>query len=167
MPDPIGTAGYTDPGNVGSDPLGARRDVTRTENVTHSGTFTASGTNTLSGATTISGATVLSGATVASTPAAAQTLTGNGQTITLPTAGFTKEVTTASARTGTILTAGTVDGQMLLLFHSGSAANTITMAASGTSNVANGASCVIAGLEAALFIWDAGGSLWFSVSDAQ
>lgn len=83
----------------------------------------------------------------------AQVLTGNGQTITLPTTGIMKDVSTAAARTGTILAAGTVDGQVLVIIHSGNAANTITFDVRATSNVLNGVTCVLRGLETSIFVW--------------
>lgn len=75
-------------------------------------------------------------------------------------------VTAAGAVTGIILTAGTQAGQMLCIIHEGSAANTLTMAASGTSNVAGGTTVSLAGLAAHLFFWDSITSLWYQVGPA-
>jgi len=162
MGNPVGAA-HDDPWNeAGTDIVGTARPVTRTENVTQSGTLAVSGTTVLSGATTISGATVLSGATVRSAPPAAQAITANDTEITLPTGGFTKEVTNDGSYTGIIIAAGSVDGQLLCIFNS-TATNTLTMATAATSNVANGTSCVLRALEAALFIWDSGASRWFAL----
>lgn len=70
-------------------------------------------------------------------------------------------VTAAAAVTGIIIGVGTLPGQKLTVIHEGAAANTITMAASGTSNVANGVSCVITGPSARTFIWDSVTALWY------
>jgi hypothetical protein len=67
----------------------------------------------------------------------------------------------AAAVTGIILAAGTIAGQQVTVINEAVAINTVTMAASGTSNVATGTGCVIAGLTAALFTWDTGTSLWY------
>src|SRR5579859_706924 len=85
----------------------------------------------------------------------AQTLQGNqttgavqslatGNTNTVGVFGVVR-VTAAAAVTGIILPVGSRPGQQLIVIHEGAAANTITFAASGTSNVADGASAVITG----------------------
>ena len=89
--------------------------------------------------------------------AAAASVTTSG-TITLPT-GKTKLLTTAGAVTGVILTAGTYDGQELVLVNT--SANSITFAAAGTSNVANGVSAVIAALTRMTLVWDATSARWY------
>jgi hypothetical protein len=90
--------------------------------------------------------------------AAAQNITANGQTITLPVSN-SKLLTNNGAYTGIILTAGTVDGQQLTLINN--TANSVTFAASGTSNVADGVSAVIAANRAMYFEWSATAALWF------
>lgn len=75
-------------------------------------------------------------------------------------------VTAAGAVTGIILTAGTTPGQFLMVIHEGAAANTLTMAAAGTSNVAAGATCVLSGLAAHLFVWDSITALWYQTGPA-
>jgi parallel beta-helix repeat protein len=70
-------------------------------------------------------------------------------------------LTAAAAATGVILPVGTYAGQEVVLINESAAANTITMAASGTSNVADGTSCVIAGLTQKTFRWNTGTSLWY------
>ena len=103
--------------------------------------------------------TVLSGK-VSSPPSTAQNL-ATGNTITLPTGGDTKPLTaTGGSVTGIILTAGTVDGQKLALFNK-EASNTITFAAAGTSNVADGTSAVLGALRAMSLIWDSASSRWY------
>lgn len=83
----------------------------------------------------------------------------NGATISPVPASV--RVTAAAAVTGIIIGVGTQPGQKLTVIHEGAAANTVTMAASGTSNVANGVSCVITGPSARSFIWDSVTSLWY------
>jgi hypothetical protein len=70
-------------------------------------------------------------------------------------------VSPAAAVTGMILGAGTVDGQRVTIANEATAANTVTFAAAGTSNVADGTSSVIAGLTARSFVWISNSSRWF------
>lgn len=86
-------------------------------------------------------------------------------TIAVPGNGAIR-VTTAGAVTGVILGTGSYGGQTLIIFHEGSAANTITFAAAGTSNVAGGASVSLAGLAAHIFVWNTKTSLWYQVGPA-
>jgi hypothetical protein len=67
----------------------------------------------------------------------------------------------AAAVTGIILAVGSTNGQRVTVFNESAAANTITFAASGTSNVADGTGDVIAGLTARTFVWNASTSLWY------
>ncbi len=87
-----------------------------------------------------------------------------GNTIS-PTPGCVR-VTAAAGITGVIITAGVKSGQTLMVVHEGAAANTITMAAAGTSNVAAGATCVLSGLAAHFFVWDSVTALWYQVGPA-
>ena len=82
---------------------------------------------------------------------------------TIATAGLVvSRVNPAAARSGCILQAGTQAGQVVWVVNE-AAANSITMAASGTSNVADGASDVVNGLTARCFVWDSSTSLWYPV----
>jgi len=65
----------------------------------------------------------------------------------------------SGAVTGIILQAGTSRGQYCVVENN--SAFTITFAASGTSNVADGVSDVIAANTCRLFVWDANTNLWF------
>lgn len=81
---------------------------------------------------------------------------------TITTAGVSvARVAPTGAVTGVILAVGTTGGQVCTVVNEAVAANTVTFAASGTSNVADGTSSVIAGLTARRFVWDSGVSLWF------
>lgn len=91
-----------------------------------------------------------------------QTLS-TGNTITVAAGQSCVRVTAGAAVTGIILAAGTLAGQLLTVIHEGAAANTITFAASGTSNVADGASDVITGPSARTFVWDAVTALWYAI----
>jgi len=90
--------------------------------------------------------------------AAAQTVAGAG-TITLPANSSNQLLTTAGAVTGVILTAGTVDGQEITLINT--SANSITFAAVGTSNVADGVSAVIAANRSLSLVWSATAAKWY------
>lgn len=88
------------------------------------------------------------------------TTIATGNTININNLGVVR-VTTAGAVTGVILQAGTKAGQQVIVIHEGAAANTITFAASGTSNVADGTSAVITGPAQKMFVWDSVTSLWY------
>lgn len=70
-------------------------------------------------------------------------------------------VTTAAAVTGVILQAGTQNGQIVTIIHAGAVGNTITFAASGTSNVAGGTAVVITGPRSVTLVWNARTNLWY------
>lgn len=72
-------------------------------------------------------------------------------------------VTAAGAVTGITLPLGTRPGQLLVVIHEGAAANTLTFAAAGTSNVAGGATAIWAGLNAHMVVWDSITALWYQV----
>ncbi len=80
---------------------------------------------------------------------------------TIATGVGVSRVSPAAARTGCILSPGTMAGQEVWVVNEATAANSITFAASGTSNVADGTSDVIAGLTARKFVWDSSTSLWY------
>lgn len=86
-------------------------------------------------------------------------VTANGATI--PTAYASQGVTSTGAYTGIILAPGTYNNQKCAVMNLSAAANTLTMAAAGTSNVADGVSCVIAGLTKKDFTWNSVASLWY------
>ena len=79
---------------------------------------------------------------------------------TIQTAGLgLSRVTNGGAVTGIIMQPGTVDGQVVYVEND--AAATATMAAAGTSNVANGVTCVLAVLCVTPFVWNATTALWY------
>lgn len=84
---------------------------------------------------------------------------GNGAT--LPTTGGLTRVAPGGAVTGIILQPGISNGQLVTVVNEAIAANTLTFAAAGTSNVSDGTGSVIAGVTGRSFIWDAAVSLWF------
>ncbi|WP_288985252.1 hypothetical protein [uncultured Flavobacterium sp.] len=71
----------------------------------------------------------------------------------------------AANKTGVIVQAGTKHGQKLTIINT-TAANTLTMAAAGTSNVANGTGCIISALAAVSLTWNALDSRWYQVRAA-
>jgi hypothetical protein len=91
---------------------------------------------------------------------AAQAISANGQTITLPTTGFNKLLSSNAAYTGLIMTVGAYDGQIITLIHN-TATNTLTFAASGTSKVADGVLAIIQPLTSMRLTWDATSGLWY------
>jgi hypothetical protein len=90
--------------------------------------------------------------------AAAASVSTSG-TIALPTQGDTAKLSTSGAVTGVILTAGVYDGQRLTLVNT--SANSITFAAAGTSNVADGTSAVLAANRSMTLIWEATSARWY------
>lgn len=140
-----------------------------------SGQFTTNGAGALTitatgqAITATSGQTSLQNVVTQNISTAQQTGTvttlSTGNTITIGTSGGNGvlRVTAAAAVTGIILSAGTRAGQVVTVVHEGAAGNTITFAASGTSNVADGASDVITGPSARSFVWDSVTSLWYAL----
>jgi hypothetical protein len=128
----------------------------------------ASASNSARGCTLegITGITTLSGSWITDFEStSAQTVASSG---TITTAGLrVARVTTAGAVTGVIMQIGSAipssqtpptSQELIVVNESG---NTITFAASGTSNVADGTSDVIAGLNARRYVWDTGTTLWY------
>lgn len=90
------------------------------------------------------------------------TAVATGAAGTIATAGITvSKVNPAAARTGCILAAGTIDGQIVIVVNVATAANSITFDVAGTSNVADGTSSVIAGKTAQAFVWESVTALWY------
>lgn len=83
--------------------------------------------------------------------------------IVLPPGQPIVRLTAAAATTGASLPLGTFNGQIIIIELSTAAANTVTFAAAGTSNVAGGAAVSMAGLAAHMFMWDATLALWFQI----
>jgi hypothetical protein len=121
--------------------------------------LTASGAATL-GSASVTG-TVKAGVVQQNQAAGTVQTLSTGNTITVAANQSSVRVTAGGAVTGIIIAPGTLGGQLLTVIHEGAAANTLTMAASGTSNVANGVSCVITGPSARLFVWDSITALWY------
>lgn len=97
--------------------------------------------------------------------ATAQAVATGSATILIPANTSFVHLTAAAATTGATLPAGTYHGQMLVIALETAAANTVTFAAVGTSNVAGGTTDSIAGLHAHVFFWDAVASTpaWYMV----
>lgn len=110
----------------------------------------ASGTMAVTGTTTLSGGVYFSH-TNAATPTNGSTIATGGVTVS--------RVNPAGAITGVILQAGNAAGQKVVVINE--SANTITFAAAGTSNVADGTSMVIDATKAAAFYWNTGTSRWY------
>jgi len=86
---------------------------------------------------------------------------GNGETLSTA-ANISFYDPNGASRTGVILTAGLRDGQRVTIVNFADAAEDITMAASGTSNVAGGTSVVISQFESCMFTWNTTRSLWYA-----
>jgi len=93
----------------------------------------------------------------------AQAVATGTAAIAIPLGAVRIKLTAAAAVTGATLPAGSYDGQLLFIKVTTAAANTITFAAVGTSNVAGGAAVSIAGLATHLFQWDAADGNWAQI----
>lgn len=123
--------------------------------------FTVSdGLNTYLNVDTVNKVVQISNAQMATAQSA--TAPDPGANGTIATAGVgVARVSPAAARTGIILAAGTTPGQEIWVVNEATGANSLTFAASGTSNVADGAGAALAGLTARKFVWDSVQSLWY------
>lgn len=97
---------------------------------------------------------------------ASQAGAGNGETLYTNNAGKGIGVIyydpAGGSRTGVILQAGRENGQQVKVVNVADAAETITFAAEGTSNVANGDSVVISRYEAVQFVYHKATGLWYA-----
>ena len=125
------------------------------------GVFTSDGAGNLNCVSLVASSAIATGQLQGGQSASAPAIANNG---TINTAGVrSARVNPGAAVTGIILQAGTQPGQEITVVNEAAAANSVTFAAVGTSNVADGVSSVIAGLNARRFIWDsaAGTPAWF------
>ncbi|HEY6543197.1 MAG TPA: hypothetical protein VIZ18_19800 [Ktedonobacteraceae bacterium] len=99
-------------------------------------------------------------------PAQSATAVAIANTGTIATANIgVSRVSPASAVTGVILAAGTIPGQLVWVVNEAVATNSVTFAASGTSNVADGVNDILSGLQSRLYVWDSATSLWYPVGN--
>lgn len=89
---------------------------------------------------------------------------GANGTINTANLGISR-VTPTAARAGVILQAGTQPGQLIIVRNEAAQANSITFAASGTSNVSDGVNDIIPGGQDALYEWSSAASLWIRVAN--
>lgn len=124
-------------------------------------TVTAGGLTVTAGGITISagGLTVTGGASIdqlyGGMSASAVATSSSG---TIASNVRHSRVSPAAAVTAVVLATGTQSGQTVVVDNRAAGTNTVTFAASSTSNVAGGTGVVISGLTNRLFVWD--GSLW-------
>lgn len=93
----------------------------------------------------------------------AQAVSTGSAVIAVPANSSHIKLTAGAATTGASLPVGAFDGQLLFITITTAAANTVTFAAAGTSNVAGGVATSMAGLATHLFRWDAVAALWYQV----
>jgi hypothetical protein len=94
-------------------------------------------------------------------PQFGQDVTANATTIFTQWLGVNVVIPTGNF-TGTILAPGGFSGQTITLINTGS--GTLTFAAAGTSNVADGTSDVLAVNKAARYVWNVNTSLWYRIN---
>ena len=80
---------------------------------------------------------------------------------TIPATPQVQRFAPAAAITGVIMAKGTYDGQVVIVVNESGGTSTITFAAAATSNVADGASAVIAITTQKMFVWDTATQLWY------
>ena len=113
--------------------------------INSAGTFTGSGVQTVA----LSG-----GVSTLATIATSGTITVSGSRIL--------RTTNAGAVTAVVLATGLFNGQDITIVNENTTGtNTITFAASGTSNVAAGTAVVISGLRCQKLVWLSANSLWY------
>lgn len=144
----------TDGGTISSDNANFTTDGAG--NIT-AVSLTASGTVT-SASQSLTGAVTAGGLIFRTTGATVQTVTTSG-TITITSNTVVQKLTTGGAVTAVVLTAGTTDGQTVVLVNT--SANSITFAAAGTSNVADGTSGVIAANRSMVLWWESTTARWY------
>jgi hypothetical protein len=159
------TAGATDPANAGTTPAQRRSSSGNTLDIIGGTSGMRVIKNQASGyATNVaidnSGTITMTGGVLAMTQSATAPAIASSGTITTAATGVSR-LAPAAAVTGVIMQAGTIAGQICIVVNESAAASTITMAAAGTSNVADGTSCVIAGLTQKTFVWDSSTSRWY------
>lgn len=96
---------------------------------------------------------------------ASQAVATGTAVIVVPAGAAEVILTAAAATTGASLPAGVNHGQLLFITISTAAANTITFAAVGTSNVAGGVAVSLAGLATHLLRWNSKVAIpaWYQV----
>ena len=92
--------------------------------------------------------------------AASQTGAANSETLIALNLGVIYYDCGGASRTGVILEAGVEDGEVVRVVNASDAAETITFAAAGTSNVAGGTGIVIGQNEHRVFVWSASLETW-------
>jgi len=97
-----------------------------------------------------------------SSPMTAAQVLGAADTITLPTTGKSKAISSVAARTGLILADGTVAGQEIVLMNVNASDSLTFDTTPATSHVAQSV-CVIPAGTAKLFTWNATTSRWYPV----
>ncbi len=105
------------------------------------------------------------GGGVAPAQSATAVAIANAGTISTANIGVSR-VSPASAVTGIILAAGTIPGQQCWVVNEAAAANSVAFNTTpATANIADSANVLpIYGLQARLFVWDGGTSLWYEQS---
>ena len=104
------------------------------------------------------------GSVVVTPPVALQTLSGNGQTITM-NSGFLVPVDAGgTARTGTLLGSGGSDGQLVILQNRGQ--ESIDFAAQATSALSGstGTNLTLVNGATTMLVWNSGDSVWHLTS---
>lgn len=112
----------------------------------------------------VEGAAALCGGALYETPTprtGTSTTVVTGNTISHNGCGVAIVTGAAAAATGVIVQPGTVHGQHLTIINTSAATGTITMAAAGTSNVANGTGCIVSLTAAVHLVWNALDSRWY------
>lgn len=99
---------------------------------------------------------------IVDSPMTAAQVLGAADTITLPTTGVNKALSSVAARTGLILTVGTIAGQLIVL-ENVNASDSLTFDVTPATSKVAAATCLLPAGTAKLFTWNATTSLWYPV----
>jgi hypothetical protein len=104
------------------------------------------------------------GGTTKLTPSTSAAAIASSGTITTANVGLARLAPTAAV-TAVIMGTGTFPGQLCYVVNEATTQNfSVQMAASSTSNVADGVSCIIPGDQGRLMVWDSSESLWYEAT---
>lgn len=104
------------------------------------------------------------GTSVVATPAATQTLSGNGQTITMSSGLLVPVDAGGSARTGTILGDGASDGALVILQNRGQEAIDFAVQATSALSGSTGSNLTLLTGSTVMLVWNSGDSVWHLTS---
>lgn len=104
------------------------------------------------------------GTSVVAAPAGTQTLSGNGQTITMSSGLLVPVDAGGSARTGTLLGAGAADGALVILQNRGQESIDFASQATSALSGSTGTNLTLLTGSTVMLVWNSGDSVWHLAS---